>query len=159
MNHFLKFLQVFALGTWLGSIIFFSFAVAPGVFGILASRDEAGLVVGFSLARLHGMGVLAAILFLVAAMLLAHSISALLRPAALGVVLMLIFTLVSMKIVIPRMDALRTQMRSIEATPPESPLRIEFDRLHGASVKLEGSVLLIGLIALFLTVTPAKEKS
>ena len=31
-------------------------------------------------------------------------------------------------------------------------LREEFDRLHGISVKLEGTVLLIGFAALFLTV-------
>ena len=31
-------------------------------------------------------------------------------------------------------------------------LRVEFDRLHGVSVKLEGATLLIGFASLFLTV-------
>jgi len=34
----------------------------------------------------------------------------------------------------------------------DSPLRAEFDRLHGVSVKLEGATLLIGFASLFLTV-------
>jgi hypothetical protein len=50
------------------------------------------------------------------------------------------------------MLALRTEMGSVVATPASNPLRAEFDRLHGISVKLEGSVLLIGFAALFLTV-------
>jgi hypothetical protein len=43
-------------------------------------------------------------------------------------------------------------MGSVVATPASNPLRAEFDRLHGISVKLEGAVLLIGFAALFLTV-------
>jgi uncharacterized membrane protein len=158
MKHLLRFLQVFALGTWLGSIIFFSFAVAPGVFGILASRDQAGAVVGFALGRLHHMGVIAAIVYLVASLALGRSLKALAKPAALAVVLMLLLTLASSRIVIPRMDALRAQMGSVEATPYDNPSRVEFDRLHGVSVKLEGGVLLIGLVALFLTAGPTKDK-
>jgi hypothetical protein len=43
-------------------------------------------------------------------------------------------------------------MGSVAATPKDSPLRVEFDRLHGVSVKLEGATLLIGFASLFLTV-------
>jgi len=50
------------------------------------------------------------------------------------------------------MDALRTQMVSVDTTPASDPRRAEFDRLHGISVDLEGAVLLIGLVALFLTI-------
>jgi hypothetical protein len=42
-------------------------------------------------------------------------------------------------------------MVSVDATPPENPVRAEFDRLHKISVRLEGSTLLLGLVALFLT--------
>ena len=47
---------------------------------------------------------------------------------------------------------LRRQMVSVVATPPDNPSHIEFDRLHGVSVDLEGAILLIGFAALFLTV-------
>ena len=64
---------------------------------------------------------------------------------------MLVFTIISQHRITPRMAELRTQMVSVDATPPENPLRAEFDRLHKVSVRLEGSVLLLGLVALFLT--------
>ena len=43
-------------------------------------------------------------------------------------------------------------MVSIDATPKESALRVEFDKLHAVSVQLEGAILLIGVAALYFTV-------
>jgi hypothetical protein len=151
MSHILRFLQVFALGTWVGSIIYFAAVVTRGAFAVL-TRDQAGLLVGFTLGGLHQLGVIAAVVYLVAALALARSWRALVRPAALGVIVMLLLTLASQRIVIPRMDVLRMEMGSVDATPAGDARRAEFDRLHGVSVDLEGGVLLIGLAALFLTV-------
>jgi Domain of unknown function (DUF4149) len=155
MSHILRFLQVFALGTWVGSIIYFVAVVTRGAFAVLV-RDQAGLLVGFTLGGLHQLGVIAAVVYLVAAIALGRSLKALVRPAAMGVILMLVLTLASQRIVIPRMDALRTDMRSVDATPASDARRVEFDRLHGISVDLEGGVLLIGLVALFLITSEAK---
>jgi len=47
---------------------------------------------------------------------------------------------------------LRREMGSVAATAVEDPRRVEFDKLHGVSVRLEGATLLIGFVALFLTV-------
>ena len=152
MTNFLRFLQVFALGAWVGSIIYFSAVVAQGAFRTLPTIDDAGRLVGFTLAGLHSMGVICAVIYLVASLALGRSLKALAQPAALGVILMLALTLVSARIVIPRMDVLRAQMGSVAATAAGDPLRGEFDRLHGVSVILEGAVLLIGIAALFLTV-------
>jgi hypothetical protein len=151
MTNILRFVQVFALGTWVGSILFFSFVVAPSLFSALASRDDAGAVVGLSLSGLHHLGVVLGILYLAAGIGLARSVRWLARPAALLVILMLLFTLASQHFVMRRMDYLREQMGSVAATPAGSSLREEFDRLHGVSVKLEGGVLLAGIVALFLT--------
>jgi uncharacterized membrane protein len=152
MNTILRFLEVFALGTWLGGILYLSFAVAPGAFGTLGSRDQAGALVGLVLGRLHIFGVIAGIVYLVAALVLARSLAALARPAALAVILMVVLTAASQWGVSSRMAALRTEMGSVDRTPVESPLRAEFDRLHKISVRLEGSILLLGIAALFLTV-------
>ena len=151
MTNILRFIQFFALGTWLGSIIYFSFAVAPALFATLSSRDQAGAVVGIALGRLHHLGVIAAIVYLLASLGLALSPKFLAQPAVVAVIAMLVFTIISQHRITPRMAELRTQMVSVDATPPENPLRAEFDRLHKVSVRLEGSVLLLGLIALFLT--------
>lgn len=148
-------MQVFVLGTWIGSIFYFSAAVAPGAFRVLSSQDLAGLLVEFSLRRLHTLGVVAALAFLFASALLAVSASiprkTLLLPAV-GVAIMLVSTVISQHVVIRRMNDLRREMGSVAATPKDSPLRVEFDRLHGVSVGLEGATLLIGFASLFLTV-------
>ncbi len=152
MTTILRFIQIFALGTWVGSIFYFSAAVAPGAFRVLSNPDQAGAVVQFTLGRLHMLGVVAAVLYLFASIALAQSFKGLVRPAAIGVMLMLLLTLTSQRLVTPRLAALRGQMGSVAATPKTDPFRLEFDRLHGFSVKIEGAVLLIGFAALFLTV-------
>jgi hypothetical protein len=152
MSYFLRFLQFLALGTWVGGIIFLSFVEAPGVFGILTNRDQAGSVVVYSLTRLHYIGVIAAMVYLVAGFGLAKAGKWIVAPGAILLMAMLVLTLVSECGVRPRMEVLRTQMVSVEATPPENPLRLRFDRLHRAAVGLEGTTLLIGFVALFLTV-------
>src|ERR1700690_3882338 len=152
MTNLFRFLQVFALGAWVGSIIYFSAVVAQGAFRTLPTADDAGRLVGFTLGGLHSMGVICAVVYLVASLALGRSLKVLAQPAAIGVILMLILTLFSQRIVIPRMDVLRAQMGSVAATAAGDPLRTEFDKLHGVSVKIEGGVLLIGIAALFLTV-------
>jgi uncharacterized membrane protein len=152
MNSFLKFLQVFALGTWVGSIIYLSFIVAPGAFATLKDRDQAGAMVSYSLSRLHLLGLIAGLLYIVVAFVLVGAMKDLVRPAMLGVVLMIALTAFSQGRVTSRMYALRTQMVSVEATPKDSPLRVEFDDLHQWSVRLKVAVLLIGIVSLFFTV-------
>ena len=155
MTNILRFLQVFALGTWLGSVFYFSAAVAPAAFRILPTQDMAGLVVEFTLRRLHTLGVIAAIVFLFASALLALSGGApkkgLLLPVV-GVAIMLVLTVISQHVVIRRMNDLRRAMGSVAATAKDDPKRVEFDKLHGVSVQLEGATLLIGFASLFLTV-------
>ena len=152
MTSTLRFLQMLALGAWLGAIIYFAAVVTRDAFAVLPNRDDAGVLVGSTLGGLHGMGVIAAVIYLGASLGLARSLRALVRPAAIGVILMLLLTLASQRIVMPRMAALRTEMVSVEATPSSDARRAEFDRLHAISVDLEVGVLLIGLVALFLTV-------
>jgi Domain of unknown function (DUF4149) len=152
MNASLRFIEILALGTWVGGIIFLSFVVAPGAFGVLASRDQAGTLVGFALGRLHWIGMIAGAIYLVAFALEKSSVSAVVRPAALAVVLMIVLTFVSQQFVTGRMAGLRREMGSVDATPREDPLRVEFDRLHVLSVRIEGAVLLLGLAGLFLTI-------
>jgi hypothetical protein len=151
MTNVLRFVQVFAIGTWVGSIIYFSAVVAQAAFATVSNRDQVGAFVGVALGGLHYLGVIAAVVYLIATVWLGRSPSAVLKPGPLAVVLMLLLTLASQKAVIPRMDVLRAQMGSVDATPASNPLRARFDRLHNISVQLESGVLLLGLVALFFT--------
>jgi hypothetical protein len=99
----------------------------------------------------------AAVLYLVAGLALAQSVRAFLQPAMIGVVLMLALTVVTQTRVLPRLAELRTETGSVDATPSDNPLKIEFDRLHKTSVRIETAVLLFGIAALFLTVRNAPK--
>ncbi|MGC2331559.1 MAG: DUF4149 domain-containing protein [Candidatus Acidiferrales bacterium] len=149
MIQILRFLRVLALGAWIGAIIYFAAFVTQGAFSVLPSQDEAGLLVGFTLGGLHLMGLIAAAIFIVASVAIGKSLKAFVEPAVIGVILMAVLTIASQDYVIPRMNVLRTQMVSIQATPGNDPRRVEFGRLHRISVDLEAGVLLIGLAALF----------
>ena len=149
-------MQLFALGTWIGGIIFLSFVEAPGVFSLLVSREQAGSIVGYSLTRLHYIGMVSALIYLVAGVGLARSAKWFASAAAILVIIMLGLTLISELGVRPRINAVRSQLTgTVDATPPQNPLRAQFDRLHRVSVQLEGATLLLGIVALFLTARPA----
>ena len=150
MTATLRFLQFLSLGCWLGSIIFF-IVFTQGIFSVMPTKDLAGLIVGYSLARLHIMGIVAGCVYLLSTAILEKSVAALARPASLLVFLMIVCTMASQYGVIARMDVLRAQMGSVDATPANHPLRVAFDRLHQYSVRLESVVLFSGLAALFLT--------
>jgi ABC-type transport system involved in multi-copper enzyme maturation permease subunit len=150
MANALRFLQIFSLGTWVGSIVFF-IVFTQGIFPVVNNNDMTGVLVGYALGRLHVMGIVAGVVYLLATVAAERSLAALVNPAALLVFAMIICTMLSQYGVIARMDELKLQMGSVSATPTDNPLRVAFDRLHQYSVRIESVVLLSGLAALFFT--------
>ena len=152
MLSLLRTLEFLGLSLWLGSDVFLSFVVAPGAFRILASRDQAGAVVGFGLWWMHMIGVVCGIAILLARLVRTRTFASLATPAELCVVLMILLTVVSQHAVTPKMAALRVQMGSIQAFQArmaDSPLLAEFSKWHRISVALESGVLLAGMAAMF----------
>ncbi len=152
MSTFLRTIEFLCVSLWLGSDVFLSFVVAPGAFGILTSRDQAGAMVGYSLTRMHLGGLALGILFLLARLARTRTFASLATPAALCVALMIVLTAISQYTVSAKMAVLRVQMGSIQATAADSPLLAEFGRLHRISVSLESGVLLAGIAAIYLLV-------
>lgn len=152
MNTFLRYLQFLSLGIWVGAIVYMAFVVAPAAFATLPSQDQAGAMVGVVLSRLHWLGVVSGVVYLGSAMARMRSPAALARPGGLAVIAMIVLTLISQQVVMTKMNRLRSEMGSIERTPTTNPLRRQFDRLHVVSVRIEGTILLLGLAAIFLTV-------
>ena len=64
---------------------------------------------------------------------------------------MIALTLISMFAISTRMLALRNDMVFIDNVPQDDARRVEFNRLHVWSTRLEGAVLLLGLAVIFLT--------
>ncbi len=64
---------------------------------------------------------------------------------------MLALTLVSQFGIIPRMDTLRASLGDVSSAPIDNPERIQFDALHVWSTRVEGAVLLLGLVVVYLT--------
>jgi uncharacterized membrane protein len=153
MSTVLRAIEFLGLSIWLGSDVFLSFVVAPGAFSVLASRDQAGAIVGYSLGRMHWMGIVCGVVILLVRVLRIRSLDALVAPAALCVVLMIVLTAISQVAVSPKMAVLRVQVGSIEATAAGNPLLAEFARLHTISVGLESGVLLAGMAAMFFMVS------
>src|SRR5260370_2578200 len=150
MSTVLRAAEFLSLSIWLGSVVFLSFIVAPGAFSLLGSRDQAGALVALVLGRMHFLGISAGLLFLVARLLRAKAFASLVAPAALAVVLMLLLTFVSQMGVGARMARLKTEIGSVERTPLENTLRVEFDKLHRLSFALDTLVLLSTIAALIL---------
>src|SRR5208283_1803199 len=137
MSNLLHTIEFLSLSLWLGADAFLSFVVAPGAFAILGNRDAAGMMVGFSLARLHFAGIFLGLLFLVARLIRTQNFASITTAAALCVVLMVMLTAASQFTVSNRMENLKKAMVSVQNTPEDDPRRVEFNRLHHRSVGYE----------------------
>jgi hypothetical protein len=166
MRTLFHFLAYLSLGLWLGAQLFFALILAPIAFRqlppLFANQAQgfhaAGVVVGGSLVRLHWMGILCGIVFLVAVVLARPHFRTIL-PQAILVVAMLALTAYSQFSIIPRMDTARDSVGgNIEAVAPNNPGRQIFDRLHKLSVETELVILACGLLALAATAHLARHE-
>ncbi len=143
-------LRIITLALWVGGLVFFAFAVAPVAFHVLPTTHEAGTVVAGCLRILHWIGLVCGGLFLLA------SLTPATRSASRGLQItllcsMLAITCVSQFVILPRMEVDRAAANgAIDSVAPDAPPRVDFDRLHHLSERLEGAVLLCGLVALAL---------
>jgi Domain of unknown function (DUF4149) len=151
---FLRYLMLLSLIFWLGGLIFFAFVVAPAAFSVLPTRHLAGNVVARSINGLHWIGLLAGVVYLFSSVLYTRAMSGSFRVLTARnviIVFMLALTLISQFGVIPRMDTLRASIGEIDSVPADNPARMRFDALHVWSTRVEGGVLLLGLVAAYLT--------
>jgi uncharacterized membrane protein len=151
---FLRYLMLLSLVVWIGGLIFFAFVVAPTAFQVLPTTHLAGNLVGRTLAKLHCIAIISGLVFLLSSLLSNRIAAGTAHVFALGhflICLMLVLTLCSQFWIVPRMDALRAQVGDFASVALDNPLRVEFDALHAWSTRVEGAVLLLGLVAVYLT--------
>jgi uncharacterized membrane protein len=149
----LRYLNLLSLVVWIGGLIFFAFVLAPTVFAVLPTHQLAGNVVNRSLSILHWMGLSCGVIFAATSLISARIADGAAQPLAarnLIIYLMLGLTLVGMFVIQSRMWSLRQQMGLIDELPSDDSRRVEFNRLHVWSTRVEGAVLILGLGLLFL---------
>ncbi len=144
---------------WLGAELFFP-VVAWVAFRVLPDPHTAGLMVRSCLLILHQEGLVAGglllLLFIAAAATRAY------EQRVIGPVLcttaMLLLTAFSQWNVMPRMERDRLAVGGdTNAAPRADPHRLDFERLHVASVRLEGGVLAAGLVMVVLLARPPRS--
>lgn len=146
--------MLLALVLWIGGIVYFGAVVAPALFTILPTHDLAGKVVSRSLERLHLIGIICGFLFLacsIAYNYFAKGNARILSPSHIAIALMIVLTFVAQDLVAERMLRLRNDIGVIDNVPDTDPRRVEFNRLHVWSTRLEGTILVLGLGVLYGT--------
>ena len=149
--------MLLSLVCWIGGLIFFAFVLAPTAFSIpavLPNTHLAGNVVGKALGKLHWIAIFSGIVYLASSLIYSRMTDGTVHVFAMRHVLlclMLALTLISQFGIIPRMDVLRASLGEVSAAPIDSPARVQFDALHVWSTRVEGAVLLLGLVVVYLT--------
>jgi uncharacterized membrane protein len=156
MTQMTKWLYLLTLAVWIGSIIFFSFVVAPTVFKVLKPEDAAKLQRAvFPKYYLVGM-ICAALGIVCVGLLLADAafgkwpgVFSLLLLAGVGAT-----DLWLRQTVVPHMNDLRERRAAVVASnqQPDPALEDEWKALHRLIVQLNLAVLLCGFALLFLLV-------
>jgi uncharacterized membrane protein len=142
----LNFIYLLSLVCWVGSIIFFSFFVAPVVFKNL-EREKAGELVGIIFPRYYKVGYVCGALVLMV-LLLTGIETAGLKGCAWGI--MMLGTVCAGLAVNPKAKIIKEKLR--EASESDKPeLEARFKTLHSLSVKLNATVLFAGLWLLWLS--------
>jgi hypothetical protein len=153
MTTLLRSVRLIALAIWVGGLAFFG-AVAYVAFQVLSDPHQAGAVVRGSLILLHKMGFAAGAVYLVVtlALLATQRDSHPVRAAELALVIaMLVLTAYSQFSIIPKMEGDRLALGGdVDKSPKNDPAHVQFDRLHDLSVKLEGAILIEGILLLVM---------
>ena len=160
MTTVFRSVRLIALAIWVGGLVFFGF-VAAAAFTTLPDAHSAGAVVRASLISLHHIGLTAGIVYLLLtlALLATQRDSHPVRGAELVLVIaMLVLTAYSQFSVIRRMEKDRISLGGdVTKAAADAPALVHFNRLHKVSERVEGTVLVLGLILLGLAPVHGRE--
>jgi hypothetical protein len=150
------FIEVLLVAVWLGSMMFFSFAVAPSAFAVLPSRELAGAMVTSTISKVEVLGLIIGPLLILLQVLAWPARRAGAMTKAIRLVLIGVMTSAaafSRFWISPSMISLRGSISgTIDDLPLTDPLRLHFNDLHQYSVGAMSVALFAGLAVLFLTV-------
>ena len=148
VNTIFNFIYLLSLVVWIGSIVFFSFFVAPVVFKTL-EREKAGELVGIIFPRYYKVGYVCGTLIFLSFLILGEEEMGL-KWCAWGI--MGLASILAGVVVNPKAKLLKEKIKS-KSDEEKSELEAKFKSLHSFSVKLNAATLFSGLWLLALTIS------
>jgi len=152
MTAALRFVHLLALGLWIGSVVFLSFVAAPALFGALP-RDAAGRAVSTIFPRYYAFGAACGVTALLSGLLLGARRMSWGRLLVIELALLALMTgivLYSGRVVLPQASEARAARDGSREAKALDTAQARFDVLHRRSVLLNGTVLLLGIVAFAL---------
>lgn len=145
MQTLINYIYLLSLAVWIGSVVFFSFVAAPGIFKTL-DREKAGEVVGVIFPKYYFISYVCGPLAISTLLAGSGEFPAVQMALLLGMTASAYF---AGMVIGPRARTLKAR---IKAEPEKSDaLSVKFKSLHGWSVRLNAAVLLMGLVLLWGT--------
>ena len=156
MTQWVKWFYLVTLAVWIGSIVFFSVAVAPTVFKTLKPDDAAALIRRI-FSKYYAIGIICAGVGIVCVALLLADRAFGRWPAILSLLLLAGMGGTDLWLrqgVMPHMNTLRDRRAAITSAgqEPDAILEHDWKALHELSVRLNAAVLICALVLVFLAV-------
>jgi uncharacterized membrane protein len=155
IGFLVHFASLFALSLWVGGGAALAFLAAPAIFEHAGSRQKAGDIVGHILKRFDTVAFASGSVALLAGLLeLGATVGA---PRTLSLKLALIAAMLGLALysrlaLAPEIRLLRDALGEVDAVPKDDPRRRAFGRLHGFSVLCLMGEILLGALAMGLSV-------
>ncbi len=146
--------MLLSLVVWIGGLIFFAFVLAPTAFQVLPNTHLAGNVVGRALGKLHWIAIVSGIVFLVSSLLYSRLTDGNCTCVCAAPRAHLPDARADADLAVldyPAHGYAARPVADFATVPLDNPARVQFDALHVWSTRVEGAVLLLGLIAVYLT--------
>ena len=141
----IKYIHLLTLIVWFGGMIFFSFIAAPSIFSILP-KETAGDVVGDIFPKYFLIGYISSLLLLGTLLWLGRGqLKTVIAPLSI-IAVMTCITFYSGLIVGTKARSIKQQIRQTSEETKKEDLRKAFKKVHGVSMMLNVSVIILSLI-------------
>lgn len=161
MQTAIKFIYILSVCFWVGSIFFFSFFAAPGIFKVLP-RETAGNVVSEIFPKYYLVAYIcggAAVITTILLRILYEHRGGILFGLRLGALLIMLgLAVYAGEVLRPKAVEARAEMRSLtEESPKYSTSQDKFRKLHARSAIINSTVFILGIAILFINAYTNKE--
>ncbi len=141
----ITYIHLLTLVVWFGGMIFFSFIAAPSIFSILP-KETAGDVVGDIFQKYFLIGYISSLLLLGTLLWLGRGqLKTVIAPLSI-IAVMTCITFYSGLVVGTKARSIKQQIRQTSEETKKEDLRKAFKKVHGVSMMLNVSVIILSLI-------------